>query len=338
MSNILEEVKKKRAGRNTKYHILYGYYYQGLRKSRLAQYYGKSKQTVANWINIYNEFGFLPSKRRENHYKKFPKTQTDWIVNLFKRNPMLYLEEAKLIFQIQFLKSISTSSIGRILHSYGYTRKVLERRAMQIREDKILDFTEEINSIDWFWSSLCFLDEISVDKRGVWRKKGWSLKGKRLIRTTEFQRGTRNSLLCFLGQQGIQEAFDTDGTFTRKIFFDCCRRFVRSGKVQRYPGRHSIWILDNARIHCHPGIADYLRSVGIVPVFLPPYSPFYNPIEIIFGILKSRLRKIHQENGNLSQEIALVLNDLATFDSTELFKKCGYRANGNFDPTINYQE
>lgn len=124
----MEEVKKKRASKNTKYHILYGYFYQGLRKSRLAKYFGKSKQTVANWINIFNEFGFLPNKKRENFNKKFPKIQRDWIIELFNRNPLMYFDEAKRIFQKQFLKSISTSSIGKILHSYGYTRKVLERR------------------------------------------------------------------------------------------------------------------------------------------------------------------------------------------------------------------
>jgi len=44
-----------------------------------------------------------------------------------------------------------------------------------------------------------------------------------------------------------------------------------------------MFFLDNtvfgAKIHCHPAIIRYLRSVGIIPIFLPPYTPFFNPIQ-----------------------------------------------------------
>jgi transposase len=336
MSVILKEVYKKKPHRNTKYHCLFSHFYGGIRKSGLAKLYGKSKTSVGSWIRKFNEFGFLPDNKRENVIRKFTSIERRWIINMFEKNPMIYFDEVKKRFQRKFTKSISKSSIGRILHINGYTRKVLERRAIQIKDSKILDFAAKLNSFGWDLSSLCFLDEISVDNRGIWRNRGWSKRGKPLIRRCEFRRGSRNSLLCFLGQQGLQEAFDTDGTFTRKKFFRFCKRFAFSGKVQRYPGRNSIWILDNAKIHCHTSIAKYLKSIGIVPIFLPPYTPFYNPIEILFGILKKRLKKIHRENGNLFNEITEILTEMTNFRATNLMKKCGYLPGGRFDPTKNY--
>ncbi len=95
----------------------------------------------------------------------------------------------------------------------------------------------------------------------------------------------RVSVLCFLGVDGIQECYQTEGTFDRAKFIEYCRQFVLSGKVESYPGRNSIWILDGARIHCHEDIIAYLRMMGIRPIFLPPYCPFFNPIEYLFGTI-----------------------------------------------------
>jgi transposase len=73
------------------------------------------------------------------------------------------------------------------------------------------------------------------------------------------------------------------------------------GKVEEYPGKHSIWVLDGARIHCDSEIIYFLRSLGfpifpIFPIFLPPYCPFLNPIEIIFGLIKKHLKKNYIQN------------------------------------------
>ncbi len=63
MAEILKQVKKKRASKNTKYHCLYGYFYCGLRKATLSRLYGKNKTTVASWIKIFNDFGFIPDNK-----------------------------------------------------------------------------------------------------------------------------------------------------------------------------------------------------------------------------------------------------------------------------------
>ena len=46
---------------------------------------------------------------------------------------------------------------------------------------------------------------------------------------------------------------------------------------------HSIIILDNSSIHHVDGIADMIQEVGALVMYLPPYSPCYNPIEELFS-------------------------------------------------------
>lgn len=137
------------------------------------------------------------------------------------------------------------------------------------------------------------------------------------------------------------QSYRTEGTFTRQKFFDCIQKFaIQSGKVETYPGRHSIWIMDGARIHCDKNIIMYLRSLGILPIFLPAYCPMFNPIEVIFGICKRDLKRRYVENSKkpLSITITETLVKFKNYCCTELFHKCGYVTGGNFDPNIGLEQ
>ena len=52
--------------------------------------------------------------------------------------------------------------------------------------------------------------------------------------------------------------------------------------------------MDNCSIHHTELVMDLLKEAGIVVIFLPPYSPDYNPIELVFGYIKAYL-KHHDE-------------------------------------------
>ena len=89
--------------------------------------------------------------------------------------------------------------------------------------------------------------------------------------------------------------------------------------MQQYPGRYSVWILDGASIHCDKYITYFLRSLGIYTIFLPAYCPFFNPIEIIFGNMKST-RRSYVENGTLKQMKAFAAKIATTFmEITEIY-------------------
>ena len=141
----------------------------------------------------------------------------------------------------------------------------------------IIRFTAEINSLDWNQYSLVFLDEVGFDNGGMLRHYGYCMRGDRLIYRGEFKWSSRVSLLCFVGATGVLDTFQTVGTFDRAEFLNCIHKMINQTKVcQQYPGLNSVWILDGAKIHCHPDIIYNLRSIGIVPVFLPAYCPFFN--------------------------------------------------------------
>ena len=76
----------------------------------------------------------------------------------------------------------------------------------------------------------------------------------------------------------------------------------------------------------------YLRALGIRVVFLPPYCPFFNPIEYLFGLIKKSCRSLYKEGERNEKQILFkVLLEYKSFDLKSVFKKCGYKV-GYFDP------
>ena len=49
--------------------------------------------------------------------------------------------------------------------------------------------------------------------------------------------------------------------------------------------------MDNMRSHHVAGVEETLRDAGMVPLYLPPYSPDLNPIEMLWSKVKALLRK-----------------------------------------------
>lgn len=157
--------------------------------------------------------------------------------------------------------------------------------------------------------------------------------GQKILYRGEFCRKPRVSFLCFLGIGGMLESFWTEGTFNRKKFFQCCRNFaLKNREVQKYPGFHSVWILDGARIHCDVNIIRYLRSIGIIPIFLPAYCPFFNPIEVIFGLIKRKLKKEHVEGTPVLPDVCDIMARFRVYPCANIFGHCGYLPGGTFLP------
>mmetsp|Transcript_20409 Transcript_20409/g.18547 ORF Transcript_20409/g.18547 Transcript_20409/m.18547 type:complete len:356 (+) Transcript_20409:39-1106(+) len=340
---ILVAVQSGHASDNTKFHCLYGYYFIGISPANLAIIYKKSRSVIYNWIQRWETYKIVNRLNLGINTRKFNLEKQEFIIQLYQQNPTLFLDEVRTKFIRNFQMNISMSTVWRIITNAGLTRKVIERRAIQISIQEIIRFTKELASLPFHWTyqNLIFLDEVGFDNRDMFRKRGYAIKGKRIIFRGEFTRSERCSLLCFLGVDGLQQVYSTEGTFDRLKFISYCRDFALSGKVQLYPGINSVWIMDGASIHCDESITYYLRSLGIYTIYLPAYCPFYNPIEIVFGNVKSYLRRHYFENSSLKEIkifISQAMNSFKNKSMRKIFKKCGYYGSGFFNPGIGFSQ
>ncbi|MEM9989698.1 MAG: transposase, partial [Pseudomonadota bacterium] len=84
-------------------------------------------------------------------------------------------------------------------------------------------------------------------------------------------------------------------------------------------------IMDNLASHKSIKAAEYLEAHGAWPLFLPPYSPDLNPIEMAFSKLKAHLRKgAHRTIDALWKAIGNICDLYSTTECRNYFKAAGY--------------
>ena len=84
-------------------------------------------------------------------------------------------------------------------------------------------------------------------------------------------------------------------------------------------------IMDTLPAHRVSGVREAIEAVGATRLFLPPYSPEFNPIEQAFAKLKAYLRKAAARTKDaLWQAIALALDAFTPLECANYFRNSGY--------------
>jgi len=88
--------------------------------------------------------------------------------------------------------------------------------------------------------------------------------------------------------------------------------FLRSGMTACAPRSATVVICDNLATHRNKDAAQALKDVGCWFLYLPPYSPVLNPIEMAFSKLKAHLRRIGARTFDQMSDALAEICDLFT--------------------------
>jgi transposase len=84
--------------------------------------------------------------------------------------------------------------------------------------------------------------------------------------------------------------------------------------------------MDNLSSHKVQAIRDRIEAAGASLLYLPPYSPDLNPIELAFSKLKQLLRSAgHRTMDGLWNDVQRMLQCITPNDAVHFMKHCGYR-------------
>jgi len=87
-------------------------------------------------------------------------------------------------------------------------------------------------------------------------------------------------------------------------------------------------IMDNLGSHKGAGVRDAIEAVGAQLIYLPPYSPDFNPIENAFSKLKALLRKAAERTvEGLWTAIGRLIDAFTPQECANYFAAGGYDAN-----------
>ena len=133
---------------------------------------------------------------------------------------------------------------------------------------------------------LIFVDECGT-KTNMTRARGRGRRGQRVRDHAPFRHRGTQTFVAGLRYDGLVAPWVLDGPMNRAAF----EAWVET-QLAPVLRKGDVVILDNLAVHKSPKAAALLRETGAWFLFLPPYSPDLNPIEMAFSKLKAHLRRI----------------------------------------------
>lgn len=152
------------------------------------------------------------------------------------------------------------------------------------------------------------------------RLRGRAPRGERLVDKTPHGHWKTTTLIAALGISGMRCSTVVDGAVNGDVF----EAFVEQVLIPELR-KGDVVIMDNLSSHKRERIRKLIEGVGARLVFLPPYSPDLNPIELIFAKVKQLLRSMaHRTRDALWNAMQSVLDQVSPADAANCYKHCGY--------------
>lgn len=171
---------------------------------------------------------------------------------------------------------------------------------------------------------LVFLDEAGSNI-SMTRTYGRAPIGERVHDYVPRNRGTVTTMIGALTLTGLVAMMTIEGATDADVF----ETFVEKCLV---PVLHegSVVVLDNVGAHRTPRVRDLVESVGAQLVFLPPYSPDFNPIEECWSKVKEFIRSIKpRSRAALDFVVGMAMREVTPSDAQGWFGHAGYQVRSN---------
>ena len=130
-----------------------------------------------------------------------------------------------------------------------------------------------------------FIDETSL-KTNMVKTTGWAPCGARLVDHAPFGHWQTQTFIAALRHDRLDAPWVIGGAMNRELF-DLYVETQLAPTLQK----GDVVILDNLSTHKSPKATALLKDIGAWFLFLPPYSPDLNPIEMAFAKIKTVCRE-----------------------------------------------
>lgn len=166
---------------------------------------------------------------------------------------------------------------------------------------------------------LIFIDETWLNTKMA-RLRGRAPRGERLRASLPYGHWQTTTFVAGLRLSGIDAPMVVDGPINGEIFL----AYIRHVLVPTLrPG--DIVVMDNLGSHKGAGVRAEIEAAGAELLFLPPYSPDFNPIENAFSKLKALLRKAAaRTRDHLWDAVAGAIEHFSADECANYFTAAGY--------------
>ncbi len=166
---------------------------------------------------------------------------------------------------------------------------------------------------------LLFLDESGVTTE-MTRRYGRAFGGQRVREANPAGHWKTLTLLGAMSVEGLVAAMTVEAPTDREVFLAYLEQ-VLCPRLQ--PG--NVVVMDNLSSHKVAGVRELIEAAGAELLYLPPYSPDFNPIEQCWSKLKQALRSAKARSVDaLQQALSEAIPTISPNNAQAWFRHCGY--------------
>jgi transposase len=259
-----------------------------------------SRHTISKWIK--NKNNIFNNRLKKEHFIEFNKIP-DFLCNRKSKLKKINLEliskyidlyptasrlEIRTYIYNDFKILISLSSVTNIFKKLKLTRKKIKYQII-----KNLDYLKDLNIKrkeykeyfkDKYYNKLIFIDEIGFGISNM-KDKGLSKKGKSIYLPDKTKFFKNLSMIMSLNSNSIIEYDIYDKAIDSYKFFNFINKIIQKLNTNGFT-----FIFDNVSFHHNKETLHIIKNSNNTYIFTPPYSPNFNPIENVFGIIKNNYR------------------------------------------------
>jgi transposase len=145
-------------------------------------------------------------------------------------------------------------------------------------------------------------------------------KGRRAYAQVPRNRGANTTLLASMSLEGMGPCLAVQGTTTATVF----EAYVEQVLAASLRGGQIV-VVDNLGAHKSERARELIEGQGCQLLYLPPYSPDFNPIEEAFSKIKVALRKTQARTREaLIEALGVAISAVTARDARGFFEHGGY--------------
>lgn len=218
----------------------------------------------------------------------------------------------------------------KVLVSWSTVRRTVKRLGLRIK--KTIFATEQdrpdIALARQLWqasqagldfASLVFVDETGTNT-AMTRSHGWGHKGRKLFAKAPHGHWMTSTFVAGLAHDGILAPQLLPCPMTGMIF----QQWLEECLIpEMKPG--SIVVIDNLPAHKVPSIRKCLETANMQLLYLPPYSPDFNPIEQVFSKIKGLLKQMNPRSFDaICEALKIILEKFKPGECANFIRHSGY--------------
>ena len=287
---------------------------------KAAKHTGISKSTIHRWWSCPFSIGIRKKRDKKQKRKriniKYPKLLDD-IQNIFNIEELKYLSLQSIRKKLNYKKQPSISWLAMCLKRCVIGRRRLSKlyKVKGPNKDVLLEKTKAFIELikDIPNDEIACLDEISFSNVAN-SFYGYFRKGEQ-PKAIEVEARERCSCVAAIST-GSYICYEVRrNSYNSESFYE----FVKNTLLPFLPPTIKYILMDNISFHKSVQIRTLLKNHQLIPIFIPPYSPSFDPIEEFFSVVKRKYRTLYLETKAFEDSIYSSFETLSSMNTLPFY-------------------